>query len=106
MKFIGKIGYATQIETSPDVWKEQYIECSYKGDMLSLNHRLQNGTEINDTPRINMRVSVVCDAYGRDHYNDIRYVVHRGLKLKVESVELKYPRLELGIGGTYNEEPS
>lgn len=102
MKFSGKIGFCKLVETAPDVIEEQYVEHSYKGDFERKARSLQNEGEVNDTPSLNMTISVVGDAYGFCNYQDIRYVAYKGNKWKVTSIDVQYPRLKLTIGGLYH----
>lgn len=103
-KYFGIIGFMTTAETSPDVWTEVIREREYYGDVLQNSRRFQNGVSINDNITITNRISIVMDPYAMENFHAIRYVTWMGNKWKVDSVEVKYPRLVLALGGVYNAE--
>ena len=101
-KFYGKIGYAISEETVPGVWVEQIVERSYYGDVIRNIRRLQNSENLNDDINVSNEISIVADAFANQNFHSMRYVEYMGTKWKVSSIEVKYPRLILSIGGVYN----
>lgn len=101
-KFYGKIGYAISEETVPGVWVEQIIERSYYGDVIRNIRRLQSSENLNDDINVSNEISIVADAFANQNFHSMRYVEYMGTKWKVSSIEVKYPRLILSIGGVYN----
>lgn len=101
-KFYGKIGYAITKETTPGVWVEQIIERSYYGDVIRNIRRLQSSENLNDDINVSNEISIVADAFANQNFHSMRYVEYMGTKWKVSSIEVKYPRLILSIGGVYN----
>lgn len=101
-KFYGAIGYAETIETRPGVWEEQITERNYYGDLIRNTRRLESSGELNDNININNEISILSDPYAIDHFHTMRYVVFSGTKWKISSVDIKYPRIVLSIGGVYN----
>lgn len=101
-KFYGKIGYAITKETTPGVWVEQIVERSYYGDVIRNIRRLQSSENLNDDINISNEISIVADAFANQNFHSMRYVEYMGTKWKVSSIEVKYPRLILSIGGVYN----
>lgn len=101
-KFYGKIGYAISEETVPGVWVEQIVERSYYGDVIRNIRRLQSSENLNDNINISNEISIVADAFANQNFHSMRYVEYMGTKWKVSSIEVKYPRLILSIGGVYN----
>ena len=101
-KFFGVIGYAESVETRPGVHEERFIERQYFGDLIRNTRRLESSGELNDNININNEISIVADPYAIDHFHAMRYVVFSGTKWKISSVEVKYPRLILAVGGVYN----
>lgn len=101
-KFYGKIGYAITKETTPGVWVEQIVERSYYGDVIRNIRRLQSSENLNDDINVSNEISIVADAFANQNFHSMRYVEYMGTKWKVSSVEVKYPRLILSIGGVYN----
>ena len=101
-KFYGKIGYAISEETVPGVWVEQRVERSYYGDVIRNIRRLQSSENLNDDINVSNEISIVADAFANQNFHSMRYVEYMGTKWKVSSIEVKYPRLILSIGGVYN----
>ncbi len=101
-KFYGKIGYAITKETTPGVWVEEIVERSYYGDVIRNIRRLQGSENLNDDINVSNEISIVADAFANQNFYSMRYVEYMGAKWKVSSVEVKYPRLILNMGGVYN----
>lgn len=104
MKFHGIIGFWKEdIEVSPGVYKPGIIEKIYVGDVYRDIRKFQNSDTQNDIFTVNNRISILGDFYAHENWPSIRYVNWNGIKWKVNSVEVNYPRLTLEIGGVYND---
>lgn len=101
-RFYGMIGFAIQKETKPGVWKDEIVERPYYGDVLRNMRKLQNGEGLNDDINVANQVEIVADPFANENFYAMRYASMMGTKWKVTSVEVKYPRLVLTIGGIYN----
>lgn len=103
-KFYGKIGYAETVETSPGVWEEQIIERKYYGELIRNSRRLESSGNLNDNINVSNEISIVADPFANQNFHSMRYVGFMGALWKIISVEVKYPRLILTVGGVYNGE--
>lgn len=102
-RFSGKVGFATQVETAPDVFKDVIVERRYKGDVERDAVRLEEvADKVNDDLALGNAISLMVDAYGRDHFHAIRYIEWAGVLWRVRSAEVKHPRLIVRMGGRYN----
>lgn len=101
-RFYGKIGYAVTEETTPGVWVEVITERPYYGELVRNTRNLQASENLNDDVMISNEISIVADPYANQNFHAMRYVEFMGTKWKVRSVDVKYPRLVLNIGGVYN----
>ena len=101
-KFYGNIGYAISKETAPGVWVEDIIEHKYSGDVYRNTRKLQSGNQVNDSIDISNEISILSDPFANENFHSMRYVTYMGAKWKVSSVEVRYPRLILTVGGLYN----
>lgn len=101
-KFYGAIGYAESVEVEPGVWEEKIVEREYSGDLQRDTMRVQSAGQVNDNINIACEISIVSDPFADEHFHQMRYVDYMGTKWKIVSVEPKYPRLILGVGGVYN----
>jgi hypothetical protein len=103
-KFYGIIGYANLKETSPGVWEEEIVDRQYYGDLTRNTRRLDPSDNLNDNINIANEISIVADPFANENFHSMRYVEFMGTKWKITSVEVKYPRLILTVGGVYNGE--
>lgn len=101
-KFYGNIGYAISKETTPGVWVEDIVEHQYSGDVYRNTRKLQSGNQVNDSIDISNEISILSDPFANENFHSMRYVTYMGAKWKVSSVEVRYPRLILTVGGLYN----
>jgi len=101
-KFYGEIGYATTVETSPGIWEEQLSTRNYYGDVIRNVRKLQTSGSVNDNINVSNIISILADPFANENFHAIRYVVYMGSKWKVTDVDVKYPRLNLTLGGLYN----
>ena len=101
-KFYGVVGYAKSEEIRPGVWDEKITERNYYGDVLRNTRRSQSAEKTTDDINVDVQISIVSDPYAIGHFHYIRYVGFMGAKWEVSSVEPRYPRLILTLGGLYN----
>ena len=101
-KFYGSIGYEIYKETTPGVWVEDIVEHQYSGDVYRNTRKLQSGNQVNDSIDISNEISILSDPFANENFHSMRYVTYMGAKWKVSSVEVRYPRLILTVGGLYN----
>ena len=104
-KFYGIIGFVATREDpdNPGIWTEEPVEREYRGDLTRVIRRLQStSNSVNDSITISNEISIVADPYAQENIYAMRYVVWKGTKWKIETVEVEYPRLKLSIGGLYN----
>lgn len=101
-KFFGKIGFREQKEIRPGVWENEITEYSYVGDIIRNVRRLPESDKVlNDLTLMNS-ISIVADAYAREHFFAIAYVEWAGAVWTVTHVEVESPRLILRLGSVYN----
>lgn len=104
-RFSGKIGFATDTETSPGVWQAVITERLYYGDVIRDTRRANDSGVVNDTISLNNRISVVADGYANENISAMKYVEWAGSRWEISSVEVQRPRLILSVGGVYNGQP-
>lgn len=105
-KFYGNIGFLDTVETEPGIWEETYKVIPYYGDIVRDMSRWQSSGQVNDNITLSNNISIVADPYASENFQKMRYVEYLGVKWKIESVEIQYPRLILNIGGEWNEQTS
>lgn len=101
-KFHGRVGYGESVEESPGVFVDAIIEYSYYGDVVQNSRSLQPRDDLNPAIAVGNSISIVADAYAREHFFAIRYVEWAGVLWTVANVEVQSPRLILRLGEVYN----
>lgn len=101
-KFSGVVGYAESVLVRPGVVQEQIVERRHRGDLIENSRTLREGEQVNDNLSVGNSISIVADAYAREHFFAIRYVKWAGTLWKVDNVSVQRPRLLLRLGGVYN----
>ncbi len=105
MKYYGKIGFGITEEIKPGVWKPQIIERQYSGDLMrNLSRNSESAQQVNDNLNLSNQISIVADPFAYQHFSEIRWLEFMGVKWKVSTVEVQYPRLIITTGGIYNGE--
>lgn len=104
-KFHGNVGYATNVETAPSVWKEVWTIKCHSGDLLENRRKLIDANTVNPGITISNKISVVATPYAREHFHEIRWVEFQNSKWTVSDVTVSYPRLILTLGGLYHGAP-
>ena len=102
-KFYGEIGFCENVNVGHSVWKPVWTRRNYCGEVTRNTRRLQTGDSINDDVTITNTISIIADPYAMNHFHTMRYLVWHGVKWKVDSVDVQYPRLNLTLGGEFNE---
>lgn len=101
MRYSGNIGFAIPIDKGYGVIEDSYIEKNYIGDVLRTSNRWVRGTGINDNLTTSNQISIIADEFMNANFQHIKYADWMGTKWKVESIEPKFPRLILQLGGYY-----
>lgn len=103
-KFFGNIGFAKAVEDpeGSGIYKNKIVPKKYRGDILRNIQRSDSNSVIIDNVTLSNQLSIVSDPYIRENVGFIAYVEYMGTRWKVTSVEVKYPRLLLTLGGIYN----
>lgn len=100
-KYSGLVGYATQYEATPGVWKNQVIQRPMKGEFVRQNANITNH-DVHGDSILNHRISLVGDAFAFANYFDMKWVQVHGRKITVTGVEISRPRLIVSLGGEWN----
>ena len=104
-RWYGKIGFAEQVETVQLFCTDQITERTYRGDILHNTRRLQDSQQINGNISNSNQISVIGDAYIRDHFVDMRWIEFMGAKWKAIEVDASQaPRLIITLGELWNED--
>lgn len=101
-RWYGTIGYAEVTETKPGVWTETIVPREYYGDLNRNIRHISSNDKVNEDISVNNELSIVSDPYAMENFHQMRYAEFMGVKWKVSSVEVRYPRLILSLGGVYN----
>lgn len=102
-RFFGEVGFAEEnVEVRPGIFEDRVVEYKYKGDVVLNFRRFQDGPTIVDGVSVDNSISILANKYANEHIDAMRYVVWRGTRWEINSVEVQRPRLLLRLGGVYN----
>lgn len=105
-KWFGKIGFSFRSETSPGIWGETVVERDYYGDLLRVNRQLATNPNVqettNDDIQISNEISIYADPFAYEHFSSMKYITFMGARWKVKTIDVRYPRLILKLGGVYH----
>lgn len=103
-RFYGVVGYGNTAEDPdrPGIWVDSIVEFPYYGDVVNNSRQVQSLDKINSDISVQTTISIVADAYAREHFFAIRYVQWAGTYWVVSDVSVQSPRLLLRLGGVYN----
>lgn len=102
-KWYGQIGYIKHVQTSPSVWEREETVREYCGDVIRNTIRwATNPDSTNDDLTINNQISIVADPFANQNFHSMKWIEFMGAKWKITSVEPKFPRLILTVGGVWN----
>jgi hypothetical protein len=100
-RFSGKVGYGETVTTA-GVSEDVITEFTYYGDVVRNTVNSKQGESVNNDLSVSNSISIVADAYARERFFAIRYVVWMGVYWTVYDVEVQRPRLLLRLGEVYN----
>jgi hypothetical protein len=105
MRFYGAVGYATDEETAPGVWTEIITEKMYYGEITRVTRRLEPAPPVptlNENLVFDNLFSIMADAFAYNNFEKMRYINWNGSNWRINSVEVRRPRLILAIGDLWN----
>ena len=103
-KCSGLIGYALDVETSPGVWSPSIVEKKYLGEVVRDNRRIVDQGEINGSINISNNISIISNSFMLTNMSFMIYITYMNSKWKINSVDIKPPRMIITLGGKYNEQ--
>ena len=101
-KYYGNLGFAESVEVRPGVWENQITVKPYYGDAIRYSKSYNVSEKVVDDVNISNQISIVSDPYVMNHFRNLKYLEWLGVKWKVTTIDIQYPRLLLTIGGEYN----
>lgn len=106
MKFSGKAGFRiNDVEIEPGVYEPTVVVKSIKGTVISNYYQHQNSDKSTiDNVRITNQLLIVANQFLNKHIANLVYIEFQGVKWKVESFDIRPPRVVVSLGGVYNEQ--
>lgn len=102
-KYYDKIGFVKTVEKPGGVFEEETYEAPYAGNYTDRIGNWERATDsTNDTLKIRQKISIIADTFLLSNAQHIRYAYYGGTKWAVTSIDPKYPRVTLMLGGVYN----
>lgn len=102
-RFSGVIGFGESVlDTNTGVSEDVITERHYYGNIVQDILKVQEANEIHNGLRFQNLISIVADAYVREHITAMRYIKWQGVLWVISSFDVQHPRLILRLGGEYN----
>lgn len=103
-RYSGEVGFGFTKEDplGSGKWVTEIVEKAVKGDISRSMQNQDGSSSVNPNLTLSNTISVVASTYALENYQAIRYVVWRGARWIVTSVEVRRPRLILTLGEVYN----
>lgn len=102
-KYSGLIGFKEDQKVVDGIVSSGYKEVKLKGDVLSNVRTFQESQKKYDNISIGNSLSLVASEYAFNNCSRMRYAVYAGQKWKIESIEVKRPRIIVKLGDIWNE---
>lgn len=110
MKYSGRIGFKITAprDQDSDIYEPTITWVKYKGDCPRVMTKWTDSSEgINSNVDISQTISIVADPFLMNNYLSIFAIEFMGHFWEVKNIQVKYPRLEMSIGGVYTgDEPT
>lgn len=100
-RFYGVVGFADTVEATPGIAEDVIIEKKFRGDVLRDGVRLVEGDHIHPDPALGNSISIVASKYAFANLKNMRYIQFENELWKISSLEVKKPRLIIGMGDVY-----
>lgn len=105
MKFFGKVGFVTSVESEPGIWVSSIEEHDAYGDVISNVRRWEPSSDtVNSSVTTSNQISILADRFLCEHMGMMRYIRWNGTVWEIKSVNLVRPRAIITLGGVYNGE--
>ena len=106
MKLTGIAGFEldqVEREDMPSVFESKVVTKKFRGELLGQIWRNQNSDKsTNDNLLNNNKISLVINKFFMSNIANLKYVEYNGVKWRVESFDIKSPRIHITLGGVYN----
>lgn len=103
-KYCGMIGFSMMVDHGHGVWEEELVEKKYYGEINRNTKQWQTSDKLNDNLVISNEISILANSFMKSNVGAMRYVTWEGMKWKINSATIDYPRITLVLGGLYNEQ--
>lgn len=103
MRFVGEVGFADTVETSPGIFEEQITPRRYRGTVTTDAHRLTVDDTVNGQIKTGAIISVLADKELLTRAFDVRWVMYLGVKWKPSYVDIRHPRVVFTLGDRFSE---
>lgn len=101
-RFSGIVGYSLTVNKGLGKHVQEVTERMCRGTIVRTSSRVDGGDKVNPDFVVQNSISIVADAFARDKFFAIKYVIWRGVAWSVTSVQVEHPRLILQLGEVYN----
>ena len=102
-RFFGKVGFVRTEDDGTGIFVEKTTVREYFGDLNNNVRRWDHRQDsVNDDVTLNNNVSILSDDFAYENLEAMKWVEFRGVKWRITSVEVNYPRITIFFGGPWN----
>lgn len=103
-RFVGLIGVKEDpVEIRPGIFESTITETKISGNIRIGNVRHRDSELQQDSVTANHVVSIIATEASMADYSSVVYITWQGRKWSVKSIEYIRPRINMTLGGLYNE---
>lgn len=103
-RFVGLIGVKQpSVETEPGIYESNITEKKISGSIRIGNVRHRDSELQQDSVTANHVVSIIAPESTMSDYSSVVYITWQSRKWSVKSIEYIRPRINMTLGGLYNE---
>lgn len=101
MRYVGNLGFADTVETSPGIFEEQITSRRYRGTVTINAHRVTMEDTVNGQIKTGAMLSIMADKVLLTRAYDVRWIEYAGVKWKPSYVDIHHPRVMFTLGERY-----
>lgn len=103
MRYYGRVGFSTTMETAPGVWAPVEETRPYYGDVVRNRRRWSDRNDSSNRDiSVDNSISVVSDEYMTRNLGNMAFIEWAGKKWRIASFAIDWPRVTIELGGLYN----
>lgn len=102
-RFYGYVGFIETVDDGTGIWEQKETIRPYYGDVGNDVRRWNTQQQsVNDNLQLNNNISILADEFAYQNLSAMKWVEWNGVKWRITSAEVNFPRITLHFGGVWN----